>query len=248
MKLAIITDIHEDLISLKEALRQIEKYKCDEIIFLGDISGFNPPYYTYNETKNAHECLALIRSNCKTVILGNHDIYAGSVFPKNCSFFNFPDDWYELDYMQRRKLSDDEIWLHEEHDLDPLYSAMDIEYLKSLPEYSVFRTADLNILFSHYAYPNLSGIKKEFLAYKFQFHQHFSFMNSMECSISFIGHSHEKGFYTVTENKMKNYKFGNLELKFDPICIGLPPITSQQDRNGFCIFDVDERSMQIIKL
>lgn len=248
MKLAIITDIHEDVISLKEALKKIEKYTCDEIICLGDISGFNIPYYTYQQSRNAHECLALIRSNCKTVLLGNHDIYAGSILPKNSSFFNFPKNWYELDYMQRRKLSNGEIWLHEEHDLDPLYTDKDIEYLKSLPEYSVLKTSDLNILFSHYAYPNLSGIKKEFLAYKFQFHPHFNFMDTIESSISFIGHSHDKGFYTVTEEKLQKYKFENLDLKDETTCIGLPPITSLQDRNGFCIFDVDERYMQIIKL
>lgn len=248
MKIAIISDIHEDVISLKKALLQIEKYKCEEIICLGDISGFNPPYYTYNETRNANECLSLIRANCKTVLLGNHDIYSGKIIPEICPFFDFPENWYQMDYMQRRKLSDDMVWLHEEHDLDPLYTSEDIDYLKTLPEYSVFKTPNLNILFSHYAYPNISGIKKEFYSYKFHFHPHFNFMTQLECSVSFIGHSHDKGFYTVTEDKLKNYKFGDLQLENEKICIGLPPITQQQDRNGFCIFDVNNKFLQLIKL
>ena len=73
-------------------------------------------------------------------------------------------------------------------------------------------------------------------------------MDTVESSISFIGHSHDKGFYTVTEEKLKKYTFENLDLKDETTCIGLPPITRKQDRNGFCIFDVDERYMQIIKL
>ena len=93
MKIAIITDIHEDLLSLQEAFRQIEKHQCDEIVCLGDISGYSIPYYNYLNRRNAHECLSLIRSNCKIVILGNHDIHAGSIIPSHCNFFDFPDNW-----------------------------------------------------------------------------------------------------------------------------------------------------------
>ena len=248
MKLAIITDIHEDITSLKEALRQIEKHQCDEIICLGDISGFSVPYYTYLNSRNAHECLALVRSTCKIVLLGNHDIHAARIIPKNCTFFDFPDNWYELNYHQRHVLGNDTLWLHEENDLNPLYKDDDLDFLRSLPEYSVMIIPEVNVLFTHYVYPNISGLKKEFYTYRDEFRKHYDFMQQMECSISFTGHAHVKGFFVATPNKFKQYKYKNLQLKSSPMCIGLPPITSLNKRNGFCIFDTDEMSIKVIKL
>ena len=37
MRIALISDIHEDVVSLKQALRKISKQKVDEIACLGDI-------------------------------------------------------------------------------------------------------------------------------------------------------------------------------------------------------------------
>jgi len=248
MKLAIITDIHEDINNLKEALRKIENYKCDEIVCLGDISGFSVPYYTYLQTRNAHECLSLIRSNCKIVLLGNHDIHAASIIPKNCTFFDFPKNWYQLNYHQRHELGNDTLWLHEENDLNPLYKEEDLEYLRSLPEYKIIETPGQNILLTHYIYPNISGLKKEFYTNRDEFQQHFQFMNQMECSISFSGHSHPRGFFKATPEKFKQYRYKSMKLKSEPVCIGLPPITSLKNRSGFCIFDVDALSINVIKL
>ena len=248
MKIAIITDIHEDIISLKEALRKIEKIKCDEIICLGDISGFSVPYYNYIQTRNAHECLSLIRSNCKIIILGNHDIHAANIIPENCTFFEFPENWYQLDYHERHRLGNSTLWLHEENDLNPLYKADDLKYLKTLPEYSVLKTSEINILFTHYVYPNISGLKKEFYTYRDEFQQHFQFMNSMGCMVSFTGHSHIKGFFAASRKKLKEYRFKGLKLKPEPVCIGIPPITGHKKGNGFCVFDLKDLSIQVIKL
>jgi len=248
MRLAIITDIHEDLIALQSALRSIEKFKCDKIVCLGDISGYSIPYYDYLQTRNAHECLRLTRENCNSIILGNHDIHAASIIPKNCTFFDFPDDWYLLNYHQRHQLANSTLWLHEENDLNPLYKEDDIAYLKSLPEYTVFETNDLNILFSHYAFPNISGLKKDFYTYKDEFEMHHKFMDKMNCDVSFVGHTHVKGFFAATENQFKQFRYKRLELKKKPICVGLPPITRQNNRNGFCIFDTSEMNIQVIKL
>ena len=41
MKIGLITDIHENANLLKEALRLAAKNKCDEIVCLGNIVGFD---------------------------------------------------------------------------------------------------------------------------------------------------------------------------------------------------------------
>lgn len=248
MKIAIITDIHEDINSLHDALRRIEKQKVDEIICLGDISGYSAPYYDYLHSRNAHECLALIRSNCKHVILGNHDMHAASIIPRNCSFFSFPEDWYQLDYQQRHKMANHTLWLHEEHDLNPLYRDEDIDYLRSLPEYLVIKSGGNNILFTHYVYPNISGLKKEFYTYGNEFIQHYQFMGSNQCSISFAGHSHVRGFYMASQKKFRQYGYVKKPIRGDMTCIGVPPVTSKGKRSGFCIFDPGELSVHVLRI
>lgn len=247
MKLAILTDIHEDIASLKAVVRKIEKQNCDEIICLGDISGFSARFYDYYRARNAHECLSVLKENCKVIIVGNHDMHAAKMLPRNCTFFDFPENWYELDYHERHKLSNDILWLHEEDDLNPLYKKSDIEYLRQLPEYSVFKTPECTILFSHYIFPNLSGLKKEFYTYKNEFRQHFEFMQRQDCTISFTGHSHIKGCFSVTKKKYKTRGYKSFKIENEPVCVGIPPITALQKKSGFCIFDCKEKSVQIIK-
>ena len=248
MRLAIITDIHEDLISLQAVLRAIEKFSCEEIVCLGDISGYSVPYYDYLNSRNAHECLALVRANCSTVILGNHDIHAASIIPKCNTYFRYPENWYQLNYHERRTLANDTLWLHEENDLDPLYKEGDIEYLKTLPEFAYKEIAGTKVLFSHYVYPNISGLKREFYTYTDEFRKHFDYMESMDCRISFTGHAHVKGFFVATQRKFRQYRYKSLQLKKTPCCVGLPPVTSLNKRNGFCIFDTDEMSVKVVKL
>lgn len=248
MRIAIITDIHEDLINLKEALRKIEKLKCDEIVCLGDISGYSVPHYTYLTSRNASECLSLIKSNCNTVVLGNHDLYAGRIIPKNKTAFDFPENWYDLEYYQRRKIANNSIWLHEETDLNPLYSSTDLDFLKSLPEYAINNYSGENILFSHYSYPNLSGVKMEFYSFKEEFRGHFNFMKENACNLSFTGHAHIKGFYCVTESKFKQFGYKRLSLKNEMACYGLPPLTSQQKRGGLSILDLEERNLKVVRI
>jgi hypothetical protein len=145
-------------------------------------------------------------------------------------------------------LANDTLWLHEENDLNPLYKEDDIEYLKSLPEYSVFNTSKSKILFTHYMYPNISGMKREFYTYRDEFKQHFQYMDALDCSVSFTGHTHIKGFFVATRKKYKQYRYKKFELKDSPICIGIPPITNLNKRNGFCIFDLNDSSIRVIKL
>jgi predicted phosphodiesterase len=247
MRIAIITDIHEDIISLQNAFRKIKKEKCNEVVCLGDISGFSF-HYSDQSRRNAHECLKLIRSECMFVVLGNHDMHAARIIPKECTFFDYPKDWYELDYHDRKELGKNILWFHEEDDLDPLYKKSDINYLKNLGDKVQYQVNGIGILFSHYIYPNISGLKREFYTYGDEFNQHFSFMKKEGCAISFTGHSHTRGFFTATKNKYKEYGYKRLELKDEPVCIGTPPITNQRKRSGFIIFDTDAMTVQAVRV
>jgi len=249
MRLAIITDIHEDLVSLKNALRKIDKMKCDEIICLGDISGFSAMYYNYLESRNAHECLRLLRENCSTILLGNHDIHAGKIIPEISDFFQYPDNWYDIDYHDRQELGGRILWLHEEDDLDPLYKQSDITFLKSLKQISIKDVNAFNILFSHYIHPNTSGLKREFYSYRDEFNQHFDYMLNHDCMVSFTGHAHTNGCFLATKRKFKEFGYKKFEISFqEPICIGIPPITGQRKRSGFCIFDTEQMLVNIVRV
>lgn len=65
-KIAIISDIHGNLESLKAVLNDIKEKNIDKIICLGDIIA---------KGSNQHECIELIKNNCDIVLCGNCDEY-----------------------------------------------------------------------------------------------------------------------------------------------------------------------------
>lgn len=244
MRLAIISDIHEDITNLRHILGRIEQTGYDRLVCLGDISGFSIPHYRYSKTRNARDCLLLLREKEAIIIPGNHDLHAGRMIPGNSTIFDFPDDWYDLDHHQRFSLANEEIWLHEEHDLDPLYTAGDIAYLRSLPEYQVMEDNGMRILLSHYIYPNLSGFRKGFYNLPGEFREHFGFMERLRCSLSFSGHAHVRGFYLVTPGQFRHFRYRNLTIGSYPAIIGIQPVTRHRKRSGFCIFDTESRILK----
>ena len=67
MKIAIISDIHSNLVALLSVFEEIEKQQCDKIVCMGDMVGYGP---------HPNECLELIRSRADIVLAGNHDLAA----------------------------------------------------------------------------------------------------------------------------------------------------------------------------
>ncbi len=63
-RLALISDIHGNLVALEEVLRDIDQRDVDAVICLGDIVGYGP---------ESAECVALVRHACRMVIRGNHE-------------------------------------------------------------------------------------------------------------------------------------------------------------------------------
>jgi predicted phosphodiesterase len=229
VRLAILSDIHEDYENLIEIVKKAETRGFDKFICLGDISGFSQPYYRYGRSRNASACLALLREKCDIIIAGNHDLHAAGVDPE------LPDD-----------LKDQNTWQHES-DLDPGYSEEEISFLATLPSYEILPSPSGNILFSHYVYPNLSGFVEGFYNRKKEFREHFSFMLERECSLCFTGHAHPVGFYRVHPGGFRHYRRRGIKITYLPALIGIPPATRNGYRSSFCIFDTNSLRLQVIR-
>jgi predicted phosphodiesterase len=63
-RIALISDIHGNLEALTRAFEIIDTEAVDEVVCLGDTVGYGA---------SPSECLALVRSRCSTILLGNHD-------------------------------------------------------------------------------------------------------------------------------------------------------------------------------
>lgn len=63
-KYAVISDVHANYEALKSVLKDINKRQVHDIFFLGDAVGYGP---------EPNESVWLLKSECKTIIAGNHD-------------------------------------------------------------------------------------------------------------------------------------------------------------------------------
>jgi len=64
MYYAVLSDVHANLEALEAVLRDADKRKIEDILFLGDAVGYGP---------DPNECVELLERRCKILIAGNHD-------------------------------------------------------------------------------------------------------------------------------------------------------------------------------
>ncbi|MBT3301166.1 MAG: metallophosphoesterase [Bacteroidetes bacterium] len=247
MKLAILTDIHEDYEGLKFALRKIEKKKCDQIICLGDISGFSVPHYKHFSSRDAHRSLQLIRDYCEIIIVGNHDLNAIKRIPIITDQFHYPKNWFSMNYHEKKAISKDMVWLYDHDELSPLYTDDDIAFLSKLPEYHILEDKEHQILFSHYIFPNLTGSSKKFFDKMKDYDEHFSFMRDKECQFSFCGHAHIPGGQIQSKSK-KLKRLKSQDSKNEMICIQCPPLVNTNRFGEFTIFDTESMKLEFLKI
>jgi len=246
VRLAFISDIHEDHESLRRILRKADKRGYDQLICLGDISGFTRSHYRYGKKRDAAASLELIRQKCHVIIPGNHDMHAVRRIPLHSDIFSFPENWYDLDPRRQSELSADMLWLHED-ELENNYGKDDLEFLNTLAEFAILETPEFNIMLSHYAFPNLSGFKKGFYSWGREFRAHFDFMHAHKCSLSFTGHAHPRGFYVAWPNRFKQYTHRGKKISEFPALVGIPPVTRHKHRRGFCIFDTHNKHLRVYR-
>ncbi len=248
MRIGFLADIHEDHTSLLEAITVCEKNNCDEIVCLGDIVGFTLPFSKYINSRDANRCISIIQNTCKSVVAGNHDLYAVRRIPAFSNGFHYESNWYELDYTIRSKLSKNKIWLYEDSELPNILSAESVSYLLSLPEFMIQTYDGMNIMFSHFHYPNLSGSSIGFPRGAKQLQKHFQFMSEHQCSIGISGHGHPEGVAISDQQTMNFYTFGSYELPRDRVWIVCPCIANTTRLNGVVILDLFARVLEIIPL
>lgn len=249
MLIGIISDIHEDLVRLKKAFSIFKKRRVDEIICLGDIVGYCVPYYTYLNSRNSNEVISLIRSSCSDVVIGNHDLYALKKIPRNKSFFDYPKNWYQLDYGTRKSISDGRLFLYEDNELSALLSSKNMDYLDSLPEYIIKDCGDHRILLTHYAFPDCTGSSTLVITNTGQMKEHFIFMKKNNCIYGFSGNDHFEGIRVFTNTDISDYSFSeDYKMPNEQVWIHGPTVSKGTFDNGIMIYDSKQRLLEAIPL
>lgn len=246
MKLGFITDIHEDVQNLEKAFSILSNEKCDTVICLGDIVGFTIPFYRYIQTRDAEECVRLVRENCSVVVTGNHDLYAVKKIPQHKFGFNYTADWYELEYEMRAKKAKNRIWLYEDSELKCNLSEGAKEYLRNLKEIEIRKYDNINFLFSHFCYPDFSGSAIYFPREPFHLTRHFDYMKNNNCRVSFSGHGHPEGVIVVDESNFLTSGFGVHQLTDDMQWIVIPCVARTSRLNGIAVLDTAEKEFKTI--
>lgn len=247
MKLGFISDIHEDVVSLKKGLDLLIKERCDQIICLGDITGFSNPYYPFGDTRDANACIQLVRKHCSIVVPGNHDLFSVGRITEYKAGVEYPDNWFELDIPTRMRIMKGKIWFYESEILPDL-TEENVQYLKSLPEWRILDVGDYKILMSHFLFPDISGSLRKRIDDIYDYRAHFLFMRKNSCKLSFAGHMHKEGFEVINMMGYHEYGFKRKKMKKTESFIGLPSLASGRNKSGVSIFDTQSFEIHAIRI
>jgi predicted phosphodiesterase len=245
MKLAIITDIHEDFASLERAFRAIDSEGCDAVICLGDITGFSPAFYSHIPDANA--CLDLLRDKADFVIAGNHDLFTSGRLPSYHARKKIPENWYQLSLADRIRISKNKIWLYLDEAV-PELSLENIKFLQGLKEWEVLESNGQKHLFTHFFQPDMSGISRWFPFNNLEIQEHFRFMKEMDCRISFAGHSHPQGLIAVNRWFWADPIQKSLHIKKYHKAFICPAVVGERYQSSFTIFDTVNSILNIIPI
>jgi len=248
MKIGILSDIHEDGAWLREILRTMEKRGVSAIACLGDIVGFDILHYRYLSTRNASYCLDLVRQNCRWVIAGNHDLFAIRKLPDVNGCFPFPENWYQLDFEERKQLGRQQVWLFEQQELPPLLTGKDRDYLHSLPLFLAVELAGPRVLFSHAVFPDLSGSLVWRPKNHWDFQHHFQLLKEHGCRLGISGHLHPNGIGRADAHRFDFLPFRTYRILPDLVQYICPCTASTSSKNGFLVFDSAGMTMAAVAL
>ncbi len=257
MRIALISDIHEDIESLKKALTMIEREKCDQIICLGDILGFSYSRAKYEQTRDAAACIDLIKQNCSDILLGNHDVFHLKKFPLHHNGFQFPTNWYELPAEEKDSLSNGKVWNYAD-DCETYLQESDFAFLNQLPEFLIKSIGNQKVLFSHFVFPSFTGYVSSFHGEGKKLLNHFNFLEQNDCKVSICGHMHmegmgvfnapDEGFFSQLFPGFNYFSFGEKKIKNKVCTITIPALADNGQVNGFAIYDSNNLSINAVSL
>jgi len=251
MKIGIITDIHENVTVLETFLRLADKSSCDHIICLGDIVGYDSRFQNHPFRRSASLCVSLIRSNCRWVVAGNHDLFAASRLPSYANGFIYPDQWFSMTPRERRAASNGMVWSYDTEESGDLKED-DREYLKSLPEYIFVNEETTGMLLSHYICPDFTGSTTRTAFKQKHMNELWNFMQLNKISLSFSGHSHKQHAsfahrYSLPFIKALHSVPGDrIYLGEDVSLVLLPPLTGLKGRTIYAVLDTGSMLLSLI--
>ncbi|MDT8324372.1 MAG: metallophosphoesterase family protein [Bacteroidota bacterium] len=248
MRIGFISDIHEDIESLRGAFLALERMQCDEVVCLGDIVGFTLPFQRHIRRRDANACLAMVRAQCAVVVAGNHDLFAARRTPDYDAGFVYGANWYALDYDERARRSRNRVWLYEDSEMPHFLSPASRDYLASLPEFAVTEFDGERFFLSHFHYPDLSGSRIDSLRRARHLRRHFTFINGHRCTLSFSGHGHPEGCARSNHAKLRFLPFGSYVIDGESEWIAGPCVANTTRANGMMMFDTATRQLDVIPL
>lgn len=243
MRIALITDIHEDIIRLEKALAVLQSEGYDQLICLGDVTGFSPLYYGHRA--DAEACVSLLKEHATITLAGNHDLFTCRRLPSNHDELGIPSDWYTLSPSIRKAISAGRHWLYEDETESEL-SAGGLCFLQQLQEYQVVEDQYGRYLFSHFLKPDLCGIRRRFPASVYGMRHHFRFMKQQACNLSFIGHAHPPGPAVTKWMWWSNPMTDSYLLKNNKQIVICPALVSGQNASAGIIFDTAKSEIKTI--
>ncbi len=229
-KLGIISDVHEDIEHLREAFMLLNK--CDSIGCLGDFTGYSVEQSCFLSSRDAHAVVRMLKDKCEFCVVGNHDLYSISKLPKIKTKGKIK-QFYD--------------------DLSSSLTKKDEKFIRQCPEFMVKKYDNLKILFSHYAFPNLSGRTESNTMTSKDAKQHFAFIQQRGCTLGISGHDHFEGIKVFTENKVREITFNTiLKLTSDLTWLHGPSVGRKNETpdttNGVLILDIDKMEIKAIPL
>lgn len=237
MKIGILSDIHEDILSLTRALRILEKEGCNQVVSLGDIVGFDNGHYGTGAIQNADECIRLVRENCSFSVAGNHDLFAVHKLPRFTTRFQYPDHWYALPLEERQALGRGRLWDYSIAEDQAQLANESLNYLASLPEFIIQEVDGIRLLFSHHLFPDPSGSMRKMPSWVPDIWPHLQWMKRHGCSIGISGHIHIEGTLRGTWHHMRYSSDSQFILNGKRTWLSCPPVTRGGVSSGLMILD-----------
>lgn len=245
MKIGILSDIHEDIQLLTQALRVLDKERCDRLVSLGDIVGVDYGYYGDARIQDAEECIRLIKENCSVSIAGNHDLFAIKKLPGFPAGFDYPAKWYSIPLKERLRIGKGKIWDYSDSEDQVRLSDRSLSYLSGLPEFFTEEVDGIRILYSHHLHPDFSGSLRKMPTWPPAIWPHLKWMKHHGCQVSLSGHVHLEGTLIGSWWYLRNSSDTRHLLNGNRQWMSCPPITRGGVSSGFMILDTKSNRISV---